>query len=59
MPQDSGPDSDEPTEITAAARRLMDEAAADQIPENIRKLADKLQSALDGRRKPDGKKKSD
>jgi hypothetical protein len=50
MPQDSGADSgadtDDTDDLVAAARRLMEDAKAEPVPERLIELARQLEAAL-------------
>lgn len=46
MPQDSGADKDDTTDLATAAQRLRDDAKAEPVPERLIELARQLEAAL-------------
>lgn len=46
MPQDSGPGPKEPADLLAAARRVLEDAKTEPVPERIAELAGKLDDVL-------------
>jgi hypothetical protein len=57
MPQDSGLDPKGSADMASAARRVLEDVAAEPIPERILELAEKLEETL-GRRRLAAKQKT-
>jgi hypothetical protein len=52
MPQDSGAEPNGEAEIAAAAKRMLEQAATEPIPDKIVQLAERLEDALAKKRTP-------
>ena len=52
MPQDSVPEPNGEAEVAAAARRMLEQAATEPVPDKIVQLAERLEDALARKRTP-------
>jgi hypothetical protein len=55
MPKDPRAETDDTSDLAAAARRLMEEAKAEPVPEKLIELARQLEAAIAQKRESDSK----